>query len=389
MPSLPGVPSQVGELNKGLAEQLAALDAQVQAQREQDLAVIGHQDQYIAKLQALESDFQEQAAATQRRADDLFQATLNAQIDPNRVWAQADMGQRVGAGIALILGGIGAGLGGGPNMALQQINRIIDMDVDAQKSNLEKQQTLLGHYLQQGRDMRSAHQLAKSDLQDLVAAQMLRVSASFGGDKAAAAAQLAAGQLRTEAAGLRSNMYAQEYQRAVQRAQMQSQMEMNRLLMQVVNAPRTPAGGVQMDPRIKQALPKEWRETMLALPDGSWGFAADASARAKLEEGFEVASTFASTLKRYRGLLESGHPAIGVWGDRETADVTRRDMIAQLAKLEATGVLQKHDIEYLEPMVPDIRAFFTPDKALEKRLDALQAALTDRVDAKLKTLKGY
>jgi hypothetical protein len=56
-----------------------------------------------------------------------------ASIDPNRYWNNKSTGQKLLAGLALALGGFGAGLTGGRNHALDIINKEIDADLNAQK----------------------------------------------------------------------------------------------------------------------------------------------------------------------------------------------------------------------------------------------------------------
>jgi hypothetical protein len=379
MPALPGVPSQVGELNRGIEEQRAALQKQAETEAAKQSVLLELADRQTRELSSLELGHREAMVNHQRRADDLFNATLSAKIDPNRIWANADLGQRMTAGIAIILSGIGQGLGGGPNLALQQIDRMVDLDVDAQKTNLAKQQTLLSHYLQQGRDMLSAHQLAKADLKDMYAGELMRVAAQFGGQEAAARAQLAVGELRTTAAGLRSNMLTQDYQRQLQRAQMQQEIQRNALMQAVVSAPRTAAGGVQAPPQVLEALPKDVRERAVFLPDGSIGFAPDAHRAQKYQAGAQTLDTFRKTLQRYRNVLESGspvRPAI-LGGDRTKAQSLRQDLLLQLKELKGLGVLQKLDLDALEPLIPDITAAFTSDKTLLQGLDALADSINN------------
>ncbi|MGD0331148.1 MAG: hypothetical protein ABSB40_12035 [Nitrososphaeria archaeon] len=66
-------------------------------------------------------------------------ATVQAQqIDPDHWWNQKSTGSKIAAGIGIILGGAGAGLQrrGGENPAMQVINRAVDQDIDAQKTNI-------------------------------------------------------------------------------------------------------------------------------------------------------------------------------------------------------------------------------------------------------------
>lgn len=59
-----------------------------------------------------------------------------AKIDPNRMWTNKSVGDKILASIAIALGGIGAGLTGGKNTALELLQREIDRDIEAQKLNI-------------------------------------------------------------------------------------------------------------------------------------------------------------------------------------------------------------------------------------------------------------
>ena len=59
-------------------------------------------------------------------------------IDPDRFWNDKSTGQKVMATIGLILGGIGSGLTGQPNAALQVLQNQIDKDIESQKLNAEQ-----------------------------------------------------------------------------------------------------------------------------------------------------------------------------------------------------------------------------------------------------------
>jgi len=383
-----GGTGQVGELNKGLAEQRAALLAQAEVEKQRGAALLQLSDSHIAQMQGLEAAHAEQMAAHQRRADDLFQATLNAKIDPNRVWTSADVGQRIGAGIGIILSGIGQSMGGGPNLALQQIDRTIDRDIDAQKTNLENQRSLLSHYLQQGRDMVAAHQLAKADLKDMLAAQMMRVSAQFGGQEAAARAQLVSGQLRSDAAMKRSEILTRDFAMSKERLALQLAQEQQRLLGTFLTQPRAPGGGLPADEAVWEMMPKDMRERRVRLPGGGWGLAADKEQAGKVADGLRAADELKRNLQRYSQLHQSGKPRIpsALGGDAASAEQIRGTMTARLKDLEKLGAISKGDYELIEQQIPDISSWTTGNTAMEQKLSALGSAIDDAVASQMKAL---
>lgn len=92
--------------------------------------------------------FEKDQAARMEKLDTLTDQAANAKIDTNHYWADKTTGDKVLAGISILLGGLGAGLTGGPNIALQMIDKAITRDIDAQKANLEQQRAGAG--LQKG-----------------------------------------------------------------------------------------------------------------------------------------------------------------------------------------------------------------------------------------------
>ncbi len=127
---------QQQELEK--QQQMEAAKAQQQAQVEQqamekEQAVATAQEQmHKKKIQATVE--KQKAAEDQITKED---ADLK-QIDPERFWNNASTGRKVMAGIGLLLSGIGSGLTGQKNMAMETINKLIDNDIKAQKLNAEQ-----------------------------------------------------------------------------------------------------------------------------------------------------------------------------------------------------------------------------------------------------------
>lgn len=65
----------------------------------------------------------------------LSDAYHNKKVDPDRYWNNKSTGSKIAASIGLILGGMGGALTGRANPALENINRAISNDIDAQRSD--------------------------------------------------------------------------------------------------------------------------------------------------------------------------------------------------------------------------------------------------------------
>ena len=98
--------------------------------------------------------------------EDIKQANADLQkgeIDPNHYFGNLSTAGKFGTVAGLILGGIGAGLSGGKNVALETLNGLITRDIEAQKANINSKTSLLGAYYNQYRNIDVAHKLAKAN----------------------------------------------------------------------------------------------------------------------------------------------------------------------------------------------------------------------------------
>lgn len=123
---------------------------------------------------------------------------LNGKIDPNRVWSNMGTGNKVMAAIAIALGGASAGLTGKSNPALDVINNAIDKDIEAQKSDLGRQNNLLSSYMSQYHNLAMAENAAKLHLATVASAQMQKIAAQTGSQNAINQANMQAGQMRAQ-----------------------------------------------------------------------------------------------------------------------------------------------------------------------------------------------
>lgn len=142
-------------------------------------------------------------AQQQKMADDV----RDTKIDPGHFFKNQSVVSNIFGVIAAGLGGWVAAKNGGPNVALEQLNKSIDRDIAAQQSNLENKKaglaesrSLYGQKMAQFSDARAAALAAKSDMlaaiqakgESIVAgsdneqaqANWLKMSAQFAKEKA-------------------------------------------------------------------------------------------------------------------------------------------------------------------------------------------------------------
>lgn len=75
--------------------------------------------------------------ATRVQTDAESTRIANTKIDQGRWWSSRSTGQKIAGYIAAIAGGLNSANTGGRNMGLEQINKAIDNDIDAQKTDLQ------------------------------------------------------------------------------------------------------------------------------------------------------------------------------------------------------------------------------------------------------------
>jgi hypothetical protein len=133
-------PGMIGE-KAGSVQQ--ALEAQKESIADIGQAKSKESAANAAALKKLNEDIGKQKTPAQKFADytnstkKLEDAYRNKIIDPDRFYKNMDVPTKIAAGIGMILSGIGSGLTGQPNMALQMIQRQVDQDIEAQKADKE------------------------------------------------------------------------------------------------------------------------------------------------------------------------------------------------------------------------------------------------------------
>lgn len=160
----PGVPIDRAYMQKmaqstAAAQQLArdkAFSEQLQAQAQGEAT-----EAYQKRLIEEREDFARKKAAADAQLDQAREEWQNTKIDPDRYWDNQGPGQ-LAAGLGIILGGLASGMKGGPNVALQMIQRNIDRDINAQKEDINKKKNAMNFFYRKLGDLNQAELLARS-----------------------------------------------------------------------------------------------------------------------------------------------------------------------------------------------------------------------------------
>ncbi len=170
----PSLSGQIDEARKG---QLSALDREASAQGREGVGVADRTEQTAAmegddaqKAAVMWQDAAGREAEVNAGVDNFFrtnermtQEVASAKTDNRRLFNNMGTGDKIVMGIGAALGGMLAGLKGGPNQYMQVIDHMVDRDVEDQRNAIENKraglqarQNMYGQLLQQTGDRRLA-----------------------------------------------------------------------------------------------------------------------------------------------------------------------------------------------------------------------------------------
>jgi hypothetical protein len=188
---------------QGINEQKAGLAGEARATGAQgirDTASLGHAQQ---NLQSLGDQYQTYTTELAKHDQDLLSKIEGGTIDPNHYMGSMSTGKHISTAIGLILGGMGAGLTGGPNLAATMLQSNIDRDIDAQKANIGKNVTLYSANLARMQNAREALSATRAQMMDMASLKLKQSAAQSQDPMAKARALQAAGQIDQQTAGIR------------------------------------------------------------------------------------------------------------------------------------------------------------------------------------------
>ena len=212
-PAMTKAPEQPGMLDAygkafmgGVGEQKQGIQGTAQVQ-EQGQADVAHQLNNLAEFEHDQpGGWGDIVQRTQNEAFDRRNAFLqdinNKHIDPNRIFHNMDTGQKVATGIGLLLGGMGAGLTGQPNLAYDFLMKQRNADIAAQVKDVDKGLSLYHDNLRDFGDHMDALNMTKINMNDAISHRLQAVAATTNSQNAKNVALQAVGQLDKDSAML-------------------------------------------------------------------------------------------------------------------------------------------------------------------------------------------
>lgn len=134
-----------------------------------------------------------------RQYDQLAQDIASNKIDPQHYWSTRDSNAKMRAGIGILLSGLS---GAKNNMAMEVIQKNIDRDIDAQKANLGKKQTLLADNLKIQGNIIAAEAATRAQYEAVLQGKLAQVAAKLGNPIIAEKAQKEIFESRIRSEGL-------------------------------------------------------------------------------------------------------------------------------------------------------------------------------------------
>lgn len=312
-------------------------------------------DESAKDLQLEQLRFDTRMNALNQEQQKLTADVQSAKIDPTRIYDNMTTGNRVLAGISILLGGLGQGLTGAKsNPAMDVINNAIDRDIDAQKANLGKKQNLLSINLAKMGDLRNALAATKMQMMTVANTQVQAQAMKAGSKSALAAAQMFQGQMDLEMSKLK-------YQIASAQA-----------MEDKLNAPE----GVSAKDAVK--LPQELQDKMVQLPNGNYMAAWNKESATEVKKKQGAMYPILSLVKEANEFMDKGGTLPLSVRDAK-ADELRERIKIQLKNLYELGQLTKGDEAIINPLLPNLGDFF--NAKARQTVNSIQKQVNDQLNA--------
>lgn len=191
----PALPQQPNYAEQGMGQQLQGIAGQAQAESKLGKGETAAAQQNTNKLNELDVIHQHNQQRIQSELDNAIHDYNQGKIDPNHFWNSKSTLGKASTAIGLILGGMGAGIGGGENPVLSFINQQIDRDVESQKADAgRKMNTITALQHQFGNNI-DATNMAKAMQAGVFASKLMEEAAKSKDPLALSRAQQASGQI--------------------------------------------------------------------------------------------------------------------------------------------------------------------------------------------------
>lgn len=306
--------------------------------------------------EALKTQTQKQMADIDELGKKISQAQ---QIDPNRYWHSMSTGQKVANMIAIALGGFGMGYAGKQgNPVMDQINRYVDLDIQAQKDNFDRLRGQMG-------DKINLYGLARQSGLDGINAKLAAKSAAL---------QQAEMMVKEQMARSQAPEVVARGQKALADLNMQRTENNQRLAMSMwqMNAMREAAtgGGIE-NPMF---LPEDMQKKMVKMPNGKFRAASSEDGAKAVSAANLAGDEMKDLLGQMYKLQQSAGRSLPYSEAAAQAKGLMSKIIFKNQKLEGINRLSDTDVHLLQDQIGD------PTSFMQGRATALLNQMYENVD---------
>ncbi len=192
------VPTQDPSVAGGYAQQAQGINQAAQAEAKIANAKAVDLGTNLIAQQKVANDYEAANKATNAELQAIRNDINNTHIDPNHYLGSQDTLGKIGTAIGLVLGGLGGG--GRGNQVLDFVNAQIDRDINAQRANLGKKESIYNGVLAQSQNQRQATEMTRLIMNDLVLNKLQQAEMSNADPLIKARAQAAIGALQSQMA---------------------------------------------------------------------------------------------------------------------------------------------------------------------------------------------
>ncbi len=358
--SAPQVQNPMTSADMRMAGIQAETDAQSQLGREQTAVL----DKAVQAQQNLASRMEQNLKEFDAEDQKLFKELQNSKVDPNRYVGNMTTDKKISTAIGLMLGGFGSGLTGGENPALKFLNDQINRDIDAQKHEIGKKETLLGMNMKRFGNMKDALEATSIQMGKITALKTQAAVARSTDPLAKARGMQALGEMQAQ-------IEERQRQLALRRAA-NSLMSGTGEPMDPEDAQGTINAIREQDPKMAEELQEKMVPGM-----GTASTKEDAKAVKELKAGVDGSK---ATIDDLIALSQKDFKSLSL-EDRAKADTLAQSLIGQLRlPFLGPGTINQSERDILERIAANPTNVWSLDDVSRTRLKTLKGVLDKNLE---------
>lgn len=355
--------SQTPSLMHGYESDIAGKQAEAQALAQQGDAQAKALEKQVTTLGKMSQQYQAKFDDLDRERKAFQQDVMDSHIDANRYLGSMTTGQKFDTAVGLILGGLGGG--GQGNAAQDFLNRQIDRDIEAQKANLNKKESLLSANMRQFGNLKDAMDMTKVMMNDQVIAKLKLAEAKAQNPLAKARAQQEIAKLEMQVAPMVQQLATKQ---ALSQFESQTQQDPSMY-------PQLIAAYEKVDPE----KAKDLRERLVP----GVGLANTPKDANEVKEITVSAQGAKRGIQELRDLISKPLKSLNPL-DKAKAESVRQQLIGQLrTAILGPGTVNEAERKLMENIIPDVTSLMSLDASNKVKLDALEKRLMEGVGQNL------